>query len=56
MGVDVIEKKNTLTLVVLSGDMDQVMAAYIIASGKEMEEELRGITGDSEEKSKLTLR
>ena len=28
-----IEKKNKLTLVVLSGDMDKVMAAYIIASG-----------------------
>jgi peroxiredoxin family protein len=27
------EKKNKLTLVVLSGDMDKVMAAYIIASG-----------------------
>jgi peroxiredoxin family protein len=28
-----IEKKNKMTLVVLSGDMDKVMAAYIIASG-----------------------
>lgn len=28
-----VEKKNKLTLVVLSGDMDKVMAAYIIASG-----------------------
>ena len=27
------EKKNKLTLVVLSGDMDKVMASYIIASG-----------------------
>ena len=27
------EKKNKMTLVVLSGDMDKVMAAYIIASG-----------------------
>lgn len=27
------EKKNKLTLVVLSGDMDKVMAAYIIAGG-----------------------
>ena len=28
-----IEKKNKMTLVVLSGDMDKVMASYIIASG-----------------------
>ena len=28
-----IEKKNKLTMVVLSGDMDKVMAAYIIANG-----------------------
>ena len=28
-----IEKKNKLTMVVLSGDMDKVMAAYIIATG-----------------------
>ena len=28
-----VEKKNKMTLVVLSGDMDKVMAAYIIASG-----------------------
>ncbi len=28
-----IEKKNKMTLVVLSGDLDKVMAAYIIASG-----------------------
>lgn len=28
-----IEKKNKLTLVVLSGDLDKVMASYIIASG-----------------------
>jgi peroxiredoxin family protein len=28
-----VEKKNKLTLVVLSGDMDKVMAAYIIANG-----------------------
>ncbi len=28
-----IEKKNKMTLVVLSGDMDKVMAAYIIANG-----------------------
>jgi peroxiredoxin family protein len=28
-----IEKKNKMTLVVLSGDMDKVMAAYIMASG-----------------------
>jgi peroxiredoxin family protein len=27
------EKKNKMTLVVLSGDMDKVMAAYIMASG-----------------------
>jgi len=28
-----IENKNKLTMVVLSGDMDKVMAAYIIANG-----------------------
>ena len=28
-----IEKKNKLTMVVLSGDMDKVMAAYIMANG-----------------------
>ena len=28
-----LEKKEKLTLVVLSGDMDKVMASYIIASG-----------------------
>jgi peroxiredoxin family protein len=28
-----VEKKNKMTLVVLSGDMDKVMAAYIMASG-----------------------
>src|SRR6266511_5562198 len=28
-----VEKNNKLTLVVLSGDMDKVMAAYIIANG-----------------------
>lgn len=28
-----IEKENKLTMVVLSGDMDKVMAAYIIANG-----------------------
>lgn len=28
-----LEKKNKLTLVVLSGDMDKVMAAHIIGSG-----------------------
>ncbi len=28
-----IEKKNKLTLVVLSGDLDKVMASFIIASG-----------------------
>lgn len=28
-----IEKKNKLTLVVLSGDLDKVMASYIIATG-----------------------
>jgi peroxiredoxin family protein len=30
---EMIEKKNKLTMVVLSGDMDKVMAAYIIANG-----------------------
>ena len=28
-----VEKKNKMTLIVLSGDLDKVMAAYIIASG-----------------------
>jgi peroxiredoxin family protein len=28
-----IEKKNKMTLIVLSGDLDKIMAAYIIASG-----------------------
>ena len=28
-----IEKKNKMTMVVLSGDMDKVMAAYIMANG-----------------------
>lgn len=28
-----IEKKNKMTLIVLSGDLDKVMAAFIIASG-----------------------
>jgi peroxiredoxin family protein len=28
-----VEKKNKLTLIVLSGDLDKVMAAFIIASG-----------------------
>jgi len=28
-----VEKKNKLTLLVHSGDMDKVMAAFIIASG-----------------------
>ena len=31
--MEMVEKKNKMTLVVLSGDMDKVMAAYIIASG-----------------------
>lgn len=31
--MELVEKKNKMTLVVLSGDMDKVMAAYIIASG-----------------------
>ena len=28
-----VEKKNKMTLILLSGDLDKVMAAYIIASG-----------------------
>lgn len=36
------EKKDKLTLVVLSGDLDKAMASFIIASGAEAEHLFEG--------------